>query len=700
MKEHKIIIYAGTTEGRRMTEYLLTQGIWVHACVATEYGESLLKEHERLTVSHERQNKEQMTELIESIQPECVIDATHPYAQEVTKNIREACDRSSYPVTYLRLLRESISDREQKTKEDGADNPEAVVYVSNVKEAVDYLKNTAGNILVTTGSKELEAYTELPGYKERLFARVLSVKDVVEKCDALGITGKHLICMQGPFSMEMNLATLVDYQIRYLVTKESGTTGGYEEKCEAARRAGAVSVVIGRPSEEAGYHYPELCEYLKKKFGTEKEKNERDKLEISLVGIGTGSERTFTIEARQICEEADLLIGAGRMLQAAEHAIDSQKWGNREKKIALYQEYRADQIVDYIKNHPEYQKVAVVLSGDPGFSSGAKKLKKALLDGRLSSREVLVEVIPGISSVVALSARLGVSWEDAVFASIHGRGANLVSIVRRHKKVFVLAGSAENIRRTGETFSLYGYGDLEVSIGVDLSYEKEEILKLTMKDCVNYQKEALAVMYIENPEAESAVLTVGIPDAAFLRGQVPMTKEEVRTVSLSKMRLKKDSVVYDIGAGTGSVSIEAAQISDEGQVYAIETNKEAVDLIGQNTRKFKTDNVTVVSGMAPEALKELPPPDVVFVGGSKGRLREILDVVVSKNPEARIVLNAITLETVMEALECLKSRKYLEDEIVQIQISKARNIGNYHMMTGQNPVYIISFTLDGRQEQK
>lgn len=699
-----------------MTEYLLAQGVYVHACVATEYGESLLKNHEHLTVSHERQNREQMIELIESIQPEYVIDATHPYAQEVTKNIKEACVVCSYPVSYLRLLREKISAKDEKAENDLVENPEDIVYVSDVRSAVEYLKTTSGNILVTTGSKELDAYTELPDYKERIFARVLSVKNVVEKCDALGITGKHLICMQGPFSMEMNLAMLTDYQIRYLVTKESGTTGGYEEKCEAARRAGASLVVIGRPVEETGYSFSELCEYLRETLGIEAEKKE--KLKISLVGIGTGSEKNFTIEAKEICRESDLLIGAGRMLQAAEKIIyknqknpkvsnaPQEASGLNVKKapqtgagreVKLYKEYRADQIVDYIRDHPEYQNVAVVLSGDPGFYSGAKNLKDALLDGRLSDRDVSVEVIPGISSVIALSAKLGVSWEDAVFTSVHGRGANLVSIVRQHPKVFVLAGSAENIRKMGEIFLAYGYGNLKVSIGVNLSYENEQILQMTMQECTDYENDALAVVYIENPEAEVTV-TGGIPDEAFLRGEVPMTKEEVRTVSLSKMHLQKDSIIYDIGAGTGSVSIEAARLADAGHVYAVETKEAAVELIRQNARKFGTDNLTVVPGLAPEALEELPAPDIVFIGGSKGHLKEIIDVIAKKNPKARVVLNAITLETVMEALECLKSRNYLEDEIVQVQISKARKIGTYHMMTGQNPVYVISFTLDEEQE--
>ena len=188
---------------------------------------------------------------------------------------------------------------------------------------------------------------------------------------------------------------------------------------------------------------------------------------ISLVGIGTGAEDTFTIEGKRICQEADLLIGAKRMLQAV-----------RKNGQPDFEEYRADQIVRYISDHPEYHDIAVALSGDPGFYSGAKRLKE-LMEQELVGREsdIDIRIIPGISSAIYLSAKLGVSWEDAVFASVHGRTANLVSLVRKNPKVFVLAGSAEDVRETGNTFAAYGYGDLKVGIGVDLSYDTEQVIE-------------------------------------------------------------------------------------------------------------------------------------------------------------------------------------------------------------------------------
>lgn len=237
MISRKVIIYAGTTEGRCLAEYLLQYGVRVHVCVATAYGESLLKEDANLTVTHERQDVEAMQKLMENFMPDYIIDATHPYAKEVTLNLQKACESYGMEARYLRLIRTSSKEKKQ--------DPDCV-WVSDISEAVEYLAQTEGKILATTGSKELEAYTRIPNYKDRVCVRVLSVKNVVDKCEELGFAGKNLICMQGPFSMELNLAMLRNFQISYLVTKESGSTGGYEEKCEAARRAGVKMVVIGK----------------------------------------------------------------------------------------------------------------------------------------------------------------------------------------------------------------------------------------------------------------------------------------------------------------------------------------------------------------------------------------------------------------------------------------------------------------------
>lgn len=179
---YKLLIFGGTTEGRKLVEYLKDKNIKIHLCVATEYGESLIKENENIKISSKRLNKEDIIELINKENFDLVIDSTHPYALEVSENIFLACKETKKE--YLRLLRESEEE-----------NEEDIIYVNSVKEAIDFLENTYGNILVTTGSKEISSFTALKDYKERVFARVLSIPKVVEECSKLGFQGANLIAM-------------------------------------------------------------------------------------------------------------------------------------------------------------------------------------------------------------------------------------------------------------------------------------------------------------------------------------------------------------------------------------------------------------------------------------------------------------------------------------------------------------------------
>lgn len=179
-------------------------------------------------------------------------------------------------------------------------------------------------------------------------------------------------------------------------------------------------------------------------------------------------------------------------------------------------------------------------------------------------------------------------------------------------------------------------------------------------------------------------------DELFIRGDVPMTKSEVRAVSLSKLELNPDSILYDVGAGTGSVSIEASRVLRSGRVYAIEKNAEALSLIKANKEKFCAHCVEIVGGAAPEALEALKAPTHVFIGGTSGSMEEILNLVLQKNPKVRVVINVIALESLTEVLSWLKKHS-VTGEIVQVQIARSRKLGDYHLMTGQNPVYVVSF---------
>ena len=430
-------------------------------------------------------------------------------------------------------------------------------------------------------------------------------------------------------------------------------------------------MIIGRPLKEEGITLGEAFFLLKEKFSLS------IKPHVTLLGIGMGTKETLTIQGRNAVEKADLIIGAKRMVD-----------GVRLPHQAVFYEYRSDEIMEYIQNHPEYREVVIALSGDVGFYSGAKKL--------LTLLGPKTEVICGISSVVYFMAKIGLSWDDAKIVSAHGKVCNLVSMIRFHKKVFAILGTAKGTAELAGKLTEYGMGEVLLYVGENLSYQNEKIFVKKAKDLTDYEGDSLSVVCAYHENAEIFPSTHGLADEEFIRGKAPMTKAEVRTVSLSKLGLKADSICYDVGAGTGSVSVEMALRTLEGKVYAVEKKEDALALLQENKKKFALDHMEIIAGTAPEALKDLPAPTHAFIGGSSGNLKEIIYLLLEKNRNVRMVINCITLETVSEALECIRELKAenenisWETEIVQLGVSRSKSIGRYHMMMGENPIYIIT----------
>ena len=719
---YKVLLFGGTVEGRTVAEYLNENKIPAMVCVATEYGESLLPQGEYLELSHDRLDEKQMEEKMLQMEDGLVIDATHPYAQVVTENIEAACERTG--TAYLRVVRQESQRLEEE---------ETITYVKSIREAVEYLEGTSGNILVTTGSKELASYTSLTDYQERIYARVLSLVEVVSSCASLGIEGKHLLCMQGPFSKEMNVALIHQFDIAWMVSKESGRAGGFLEKYQAAKETGCKMIVIGRPKEEHGVELEECIGYLKRRFVSEENvtndakngitdtnadniesvenpETESGKIQgtveqesvtqetltretkeaaedillgqkVSLVGIGMGTPDTLTQEGKQALESADLLIGARRMVEHIKRP-GQEVWTG----------YKPEEICAYIAAHPEHKNVAIALSGDVGFYSGAKKLLETL------HRElpmVQKKVYCGISSMIYFCAKLETPWEDVHPVSLHGRECNLPGLLRIYGKIFAIVGTTDGIAKLCQKLQSYGMGDVRVEVGERLSYPEEKITRGYAWQLTELETDSLSVVLFTR-EGKETVVTHGIPDEAFIRGKVPMTKEEVRSISLSKLQLTRNSVIYDVGAGTGSVSVEMAMQAVEGQVYAIEKKPEAVELLYKNKEKFAADNLTIIEGLAPEACVDLPVPTHAFIGGSSGNMKEILELLLSKNPKIRVVINCIALESVGEAMNCLKELPLEQVDIAQVQVAKGKKAGSYHLMMGQNPVYVIS--CQGKEE--
>lgn len=399
-------------------------------------------------------------------------------------------------------------------------------------------------------------------------------------------------------------------------------------------------------------------------------------MRIYLIGIGMGNPESLTIEAGKAIRDADVLIGAARMTAPFQEG----------KKV--YHDYKAEEIVKVLQVQEKTSKIAILMSGDVGFYSGAKKLIKAIENASFY-KESEFTVLPGISSVVSFCAKLHMSWDDVKLVSVHGREANLVGYVRRFPKVFVLMYGREQLSDFVERLQEYDMGYVKIHVGQKLSYPDESVFTIIPDEIGDIPNiDPLYVVLIENDKACDDSL-YGISDDEFIRTKIPMTKSDVRTLSIAKLRLKPDSVLFDIGAGTGSISIEASRKLIDGRVYAIERKTEAIELINKNIRKFAADNVSPVEGKAPLVLKKLPVPTHAFIGGSGGNMEKIIDFLLEENPDIRIVINATALNTIGEVSEIIRKREW-EADITSVSIAKSREIGGYQMMAAQNPVYIIA----------
>ena len=655
----KICIFGGTTEGRKLAEFLSGQPCDVMVCVATDYGQTLLPEAEHVSVSARRLPVGEIVSLLTEHRFDLVIDATHPYAQSITKSIARACRETG--TLRWRLLRGASGVSPEHT------------YVETVSDAAAFLSETEGNILLTTGSKELAGFSQLPGFSERVWARVLPLQSSLDACAQAGLPASHIFAMQGPFSEAMNAAMLRTIGAQYLVTKDGGAPGGFEEKESAAKSAGARLVVIGRPPEEEGLSLSKTISALCTRFGF------APNPEVFIAGIGPGSEALQTQEVRAAIRRADCLIGARRMLDAVagpqQLAIDA---------IA------PETIASHIAQHPECGTFCVVMSGDTGFYSGTKKLLPLLKACR-------VQVLPGLSSMSYLCARLGVNYEDAVPVSLHGRDFDIAREVRRRRKVFTLVGGDGGMQALCERLTQAGLGHVRIAVGERLSYPDEAITRGTAQELRSHTFDKLSAALIEN-DTPGEIVTPGLPDEAFLRNLepgklVPMTKSEVRSICLSKLRLTPNAVCWDVGAGTGSVSIEMARLCADGTVYAIEKNEQALALLEKNRESFSASNMKIIPGLAPEACRALPAPTHAFLGGTSGSVRDILALLLEKNPHVRIVATAVTLESVSALSSCMADFEIAE--CVSVQVSKASPLGRYHLMQAQNPVYIFTLQNGG-----
>ena len=384
-----------------------------------------------------------------------------------------------------------------------------------------------------------------------------------------------------------------------------------------------------------------------------------------IIGAGMGAPDSLTGEAAHALTASDAVFATRRLTAVCDRAA-----------VCPFDRLAAQAVSSGA------QTVSVLVSGDVGFFSAAGRLREQL------APHGDVRLVCGLSSMQYFCAKLGVSYDDACVRSLHGRAGSILGAVSYHKKVFVLTGGENTAPQVCRTLADAGLGGLTVHLGENLGTENERIQTGTAETLANQPCGSLAVLLIEHPDAANAYEPVR--DEMLTRAKVPMTKQEVRWVSVSRLAVQPRDTVWDVGAGTGAVTLELARKASDGLVYAVERKPEAVALLHENRAKLGGYNVQIVEGAAPDALEALPAPDCVFVGGSGGAMRRILEIAKQKNPAVRVVVNAIALETLHETQAALSALGFADVEVTQLSAARGKAVGPYTMMTANNPVFILS----------
>lgn len=398
---------------------------------------------------------------------------------------------------------------------------------------------------------------------------------------------------------------------------------------------------------------------------------------ISVIGIGPGAEQYLTLRAMDGIRSADCVFAARRHA----HLVDSARLCPLEPLSAALDDMRA--------RREAGARVAVLVSGDTGLFSMLGMLRREFGAQSLT-------VVPGISALQAMCAELGESWQDARILSAHGRelpAQALCREVRAHGDTILFCDARHDPAWICRALASGGCGHCEVAVGERLSYEDARMLRGTPAELMDAQCDSTCMVRVHNPRPEPGRPPIGLPDDGFLRGKMPMTKREVRVLALAALRLERDSLVWDVGAGTGSVSVECALQCPWGHVYAVERDEDALELIKANCERMLALNVDIVPGSAPEALRDLPAPTHVFLGGCGGRASEVIALIESMGRPVRLVANAVTMESAHELLERLSA--WQELEAFQAGITRLDRVGRYRMFRAQNPVFVISASWPG-----
>lgn len=394
---------------------------------------------------------------------------------------------------------------------------------------------------------------------------------------------------------------------------------------------------------------------------------------IYLVGAGIAGWEGFGAKALEIIGKSDILIGHQRHLD-----IFPDFNGG---KMVLGE---LPELMDFLKTTEK--RVVLLASGDPTFFGISRFLLRNLPKDR-------IEIFPNVTSMQYAFARIKEPWDDGIFVSVHGRGMNsAIDKIIAAEKACVLTDKTNTPSAIAAELIERGAEGYEAWLCEDLGMTGEKFTKTTVRGLLDINASELNILILIRTYEPNLVHypLIGIDDDEFHTSKKLITKQEVRAVTLAKLQLQDDLVLWDIGAGSSSVSIEASNLIPNGRIFAVERNPQCIGFINENLKKFCARNIKLVEAYAPEGLDDLPDPDRVFIGGAGGKLDEIIDMVAQRlKPDGVVVINAVTLDTLTRAVEFLEDQGFTV-EATCVNIAKTRNLTEYKMFEAQNPVYVIS----------
>lgn len=394
---------------------------------------------------------------------------------------------------------------------------------------------------------------------------------------------------------------------------------------------------------------------------------------IYLVGAGMAGWEGFSSRALEIISHAEVMVGHQRHLDIFPDFCGT--------KMVLGD---LSALLDFLQKTDKL--VVVLASGDPTFFGISRFLLRNLPKER-------IEIFANVTSMQYAFSRIKEPWDDAIFVSVHGRGMHAaVDKIIAAEKACVLTDKVNTPAAIARELIERGAEGYEAWLCEDLGLASEKFTRSDVRGLLELKPSDLNILILIRTYEPNLVQypLIGIDDDEFQTFKKLITKQEVRAVTLSKLQLQDDLVMWDIGAGSGSVSIEASNLMPNGRIFAVERNPQSVGFIHENLKKFCTRNVKLVEAYAPDGFDDLPDPDRVFIGGAGGQLEEIIDAVDKRlRPDGLIVLNAVTLDTLAKAVEFLEDHGYTV-EATCVNISKTRRLTEYKMFEAQNPVYIIT----------